>query len=284
MRDYGSMLYADYRLARRLERAEALGAAACADAEAAIRPSNGAACLSIGSARAAFHGLSSPLTQAVGLGFDGPVTPADLDKVEEFFHSRGSAAVVHLCPLADPSLADLLIQRQYRISEFNNVLVRSVRYGEMIPPAAHGITVRAARRDEAERWARQTLHGFLGREVMSEAEYAVGHALFHSAMPWMAESGAEFLGGGAFSVHEGLGCFFADATLPAARNRGVQTALIRGRLKRALERGCDLATASTQPGSVSQRNYETCGFRVMYTKLIMHLDRARSPLPVSFPD
>ena len=30
--------------------------------------------------------------------------------------------------------------------------------------------------------------------------------------------------------------------------------------------GCDLATAATLPGSVSQRNYERHGFRVAYTR------------------
>ena len=37
----------------------------------------------------------------------------------------------------------------------------------------------------------------------------------------------------------------------------------------ALAQGCDLATASTLPGSGSQRNYERLGFEVVYTRVTL---------------
>ena len=67
----------------------------------------------------------------------------------------------------------------------------------------------------------------------------------------------------------GLAILFADGTLPGARRQGLQSALIRARLHDAAARGCDLATASTLPGSLSQRNYERCGFQVVYTRAIL---------------
>jgi GNAT superfamily N-acetyltransferase len=236
-----------------------------------MRPASGAATLAVAGGFAAFHAIGSPLSQAVGLGMEGPVSSDDLDAVEEFFRSRGNSVVLHVCPLADPTLLELVSRRGYRISEFNTVLVRPMVYGEMIPSCGPGTSVRRARADEADDWARLMLHGFLGRELMSEPEYRVGSAIFHSSMAWIAESDGEALGAAAFSVHEGLACFFADSTLPPARNRGAHTALIRARLRRSQERGCDLATATTQPGSASQRNYELCGFRVAYTKAIAAL-------------
>jgi hypothetical protein len=39
----------------------------------------------------------------------------------------------------------------------------------------------------------------------------------------------------------------------------------------AAELKCDLATASTLPGSVSQRNYERHGFQMAYTKAVLVL-------------
>jgi GNAT superfamily N-acetyltransferase len=68
------------------------------------------------------------------------------------------------------------------------------------------------------------------------------------------------------AVHGGLASLFADSSMMGFRGAGLQTALIRERLRMAVEEGCDLATASTLPGSVSQRNYERNGFRVAYTK------------------
>lgn len=65
---------------------------------------------------------------------------------------------------------------------------------------------------------------------------------------------------------------FGDATLPEWRGRGVQTALLKARLERALHAGCDLAAAGASPGSGSQRNMERLGFRVAYTQVMMVFD------------
>ncbi len=62
---------------------------------------------------------------------------------------------------------------------------------------------------------------------------------------------------------------FADSTLPGHRRAGLHCELIAARLNEALARGCDLATASTLPGSGSQRNYERMGFEVAYTKVTL---------------
>ena len=69
-----------------------------------------------------------------------------------------------------------------------------------------------------------------------------------------------------------LALLFADSTLEKYRGHGLHLALIRARLKQAADMGCDLATASTAPGSTSQHNYERAGFRVVYTKLNMQRD------------
>ena len=60
---------------------------------------------------------------------------------------------------------------------------------------------------------------------------------------------------------------FGASTLPDFRNKGVQTALLRTRLKRAGEEGCDLAMSLAQPGSASQRNIVRQGFHVLYTRV-----------------
>ena len=41
------------------------------------------------------------------------------------------------------------------------------------------------------------------------------------------------------------------------------------KLNEAIAQGCDLVTASTLPGSGSQRNYERLGFVVAYTKVTL---------------
>ena len=58
--------------------------------------------------------------------------------------------------------------------------------------------------------------------------------------------------------------FGNDGTLPEARRRGWQTALIEERLQ-ALPSG-RIVTAEVAPGSGSERNYLRCGFHVAYTR------------------
>ena len=43
--------------------------------------------------------------------------------------------------------------------------------------------------------------------------------------------------------------------------------MVEARLNEGLAQGCELATASTLPGSGSQRNYERLGFEVAYTRV-----------------
>ena len=71
------------------------------------------------------------------------------------------------------------------------------------------------------------------------------------------------------AVYDGLATLFADSTIARHRRSGLHRELIAARLNEALVQGCDLATASTLPGSGSQRNYERMGFEVVYTRVTL---------------
>ena len=77
---------------------------------------------------------------------------------------------------------------------------------------------------------------------------------------------------------------FGTATLPAFRNRGVQSALIERGLHEAALAGCEYAVVSTQPASGSQRNMERRGFRLAYTKLVMMREWPELAHPVDGAD
>jgi GNAT superfamily N-acetyltransferase len=59
------------------------------------------------------------------------------------------------------------------------------------------------------------------------------------------------------------------ATLPEHRRQGVQTALLRHRLREAAARGCDIAVVTTQPGSKSQENVQKAGFSLLYARAVL---------------
>ena len=253
------MIFADAHLARRLEAAEAANARGCCAAD----PAN---VLEIAGGCAIFVGSDSPLTQAVGIGLNGPVAASEIDALESFFHTRGSSVTVDLCPHADPGFVEALAERGYRMTEFNNVLVRRLEGLEI----AFTPRIRRAVPSEADVWSYTVGHGFFELPELTTAEMDVGRAIF--AMPGalcylaVTESG-QLAGGGALAVHDCLATLFADSTIPAHRRAGLHRELIAARLNEAMARGCNLATASTLPGSGSQRNYERLGFQVAYTKV-----------------
>lgn len=215
----------------------------------------------------AFAGVGSPLTHAIGCGMTAPVTPGELDRIEQFYRDRGAPAILDICPFTHPSLIDLTGRRGYRIVEFNNVLARTIKPEDVIPPPE--LSIEVARPEDGLAWSRCLAQGFFEHDDASPDEIEIGAALFrmNRARCLFALADGERAGGGAMSFDGPLAQFFADATLVRFRKRGVQRALILERLSYAQAQGAQYACASTVPGTVSQRNYERCGFRVAYTKL-----------------
>jgi hypothetical protein len=257
-------------LAARLETAEALDAAACAEAVCGLDNETQAQVKAVAGGVLTFCGPASPMTHALALGMYGPVSEHDLDEIEDFFHSRGAPVVVDVCPHADPSLRELLVARHYRISEMNSVLVRPLHGREEFPmPEAVDVTPA----EDLDLYSRIVMTGFFGREHVTEEELRLGRTLFRMpcGTPMLAFTGGQPAGGCGMSVRNGVASFYGDGVLPHYRRAGVHTAMIAARLRRAVESACDLVTAGVVPGSASQRNYGRLGFEVAYTKVTMVL-------------
>ena len=258
------MLFADALLARRIEAAEAANARGCSTGAGGSAP----ALLEVAGGCAIFVGADSPLTQAVGIGLNGPVAEEDLAEIECFFRSRGAKVSIDLCPLADPGLTRSLAQRGYRAAEFNNVLVKRLAGSEIVLTPR----VRHATASERDLWSYTVGQGFFEQHELTTGELEVGQAIFRmpGAMCCLAVAqNGEAAGGAASAIYNGLATLFADSTIPRFRRLGLHRELIAARLNEALAQGCDMATASTLPGSASQRNYERMGFEVVYTKVTM---------------
>ena len=228
----------------------------------------GAAVLEIAGGIAVITTADSPLTHAVGIGLEGPVSAAELDRLEQFFRSRGARPSIDLCPLADQGLLPQLAERGYRLTEFNNVLARRMAGVEMV------LTPRVRRTcpGETDLWSHTVGCGFFEAAFLTTEEMDVGRAIcaMPGAQTYLASNGTGVAaGGGALAIHGGLATLFADSTLAEFRRQGIQRELIAARLNEALAESCDLAMASTLPGSISQRNYERAGFQVVYTKVTM---------------
>jgi hypothetical protein len=69
-------------------------------------------------------------------------------------------------------------------------------------------------------------------------------------------------------ITSGVLGIFGTTTLPSFRRRGAQAAVVARALRAAIGRA-DLAIATTEPGSISQRTFERLGFQVLYTRAIL---------------
>ncbi len=260
--------FVDLEFARRLEMAETT-LPECVEAIHRNKPSRPIAAETIAGGVAFFGGPAFPANQIVGMGLYGEVTPHDVDRVEQFFRSRGVPSTVVVSPLADASLLNLLGQRGYRIAEFNSVLIRRINPTEpFLLPA--GIAIERVSPETELLWRRTIAQGFHDVVPVSE-EVFDGFASLPGSLDFLAliEDKAAGGCGGRIIPEAGIATLYGTATLPEFRRRGVQSALIARRLHEAALAGCEYAVVSTQPGSGSQRNMERRGFRVAYTKVVM---------------
>ena len=260
---------ADRALARRLEAGHAHSATTSTPSVAVEEVAGG---------WAIFHKVDSPVTQAIGVGLNGAVEPAELDSLEAFFHSRGSPAILDLCTLADASVIGMIQERGYGIREISNVLVRRLDPAEEFP-ATGDIGVEPVAADEMGSWARLVLTGFAGNGDIPEEYLGLLASPGPGLEAFFGVRGAMRVATGAMDVHAGLATLFGGATLAHARGRGLQLAMIRHRLKRAAQLGCDLASASVTPGSISHRNYERAGFRLVYVRVMVYLGHSQPNVP-----
>lgn len=260
--------FLDFSLAQRLE---AMEACACRDTACTVRklhPEIAAAEESISGGWAIFTGVGSPISEARGLGMSGPVTEDDMDRLEAFYHSRGDAIRIEVCPLADTSLHQSLAKRGYRLAEFSNMLMRPIDPGEQFASNHPGVATRPVEPSEGLLWAETVGRGFAEHFPLTDELVDIMSCWAHSTIAacYLGTVEGAVAGGAALAIHDGVALFGGAATLSAFRNRGLQSALLEARLAHAAAARCDLAMTVTLPGSGSQRNCERQGFRVVYTR------------------
>jgi hypothetical protein len=192
------------------------------------------------------------------------LTARDLDAIERFFTSRGSAVFHETCPLAGAEMFAKLAERGYRPCELSTVLYQPIGPSTRLP--ASTVAVRAVLPEEV------TMYGTVSAQGWSEhpelMPYIEGFAKLslEAATCFVAELDGQPVATAALFVHDNTALLAGASTIPSGRRRGAQNALLDARLRHAVSRGCDVAMMVAAPGSASQRNAERQGFRVAYTR------------------
>lgn len=262
-------LFASHALATAIERSVARDLLLYAQKAAELEPDLDCATLSVAGGRAIWLAPNSPVNMAYGMGFAGPVSASEVKQVEEFFAERGARAAISLSPLADVSLPDVLARRGWVLTGYENVLALDL-HEFRLPELPRGVEVeRVETSDDRDVWTRVGAEAFTAPEEPGPEHMRLARVMAERRDMVLlvgTVSGAH-AGTGALWVDGDLGWLLGDATLPAWRRRGVQSALQAARCALARDAGCRYAISEALPGSVSQANQERLGFRVLYTRV-----------------
>lgn len=262
--------FSDLALARRLERAEASRNAAFVESRAELQPGLRATWTEVAGTYAMFDGVDSPLTQSFGLGLFETIGPAEMQALENFFRDRGAEVFHEVSPIADPSLLTLLNERGYQPVELTSVLIRPIAVVlDPVRPRDERIVVRGIDPGEEDLWARVAAEGWGETAELSAFVRDMGQVIARSkgSFCFLAELEGRPIAAAALGLADGVALLAGASTIPSARNRGAQLALLQARLRFAADRGCDLAMMGARPGSTSQRNAERQDFRIVYTRI-----------------
>ncbi len=211
--------FVDLEFARRLERAETI-TPDCVDVLHQHDPLLQIAAAQIGSGTAFFGGVNYPANHIVGMGLYGEVNAEDVEQVEEFFRSRGVSSTIVVSPLADLSLPSLLAPRDYRIQEFNSVLIRRIRPEEPFSPPV-GVEIEPVSVETIKPWAETIAKGFSEFGEIS-GDVFDGFGRLSRALAFVARIGDKIAGGGGGRIipEARIAALFGTATLPEFRRRG----------------------------------------------------------------
>lgn len=206
------------------------------------------------------------LNHVVGLGMDGPVDEAVLARLEAAYDEIGAAPEVDLCPHAHASALTALAARGWRTVNFSNTYALVLTGDEAAPGG--GIEMRPVE-DEAA-FIATSADGFGGpgnprpRELLEML--AVSALRRPDVLTYVAWLDGRAVGTAAMAVMGKDGHLFLASTLPEARGRGVQAAMLAARIADAAKAGAEVLSVTARPGNVSARNTERAGFALAYTK------------------
>jgi hypothetical protein len=218
-------------------------------------PDVGAQAIEVAGGVAAYCGTESPLTTVKGLG--AQIAAGDCDRVEEFFRQRSVGAVTLECaPWLSGASRELLERRGYQVRAPEHVLLLKQPVGDEAPLRVEPLP--------ANEWPAVMRRGFELPDTAAMRALVRAAARLQNAQLWGVRDHDDWVACGQSVTYDGVAIFGCDGTLPMARGRGAQRALILHRLS---EIGPEmLVTAEVAPGSISERNYLRCGFEVAYAR------------------
>lgn len=250
------------RLARRLaalHRAVGLGYAEAVAGSASMPVAGGVA---------GFFGPGWPLNRVGGLPPDAVLDDAALTEIRGFYAGHGVPAEIEADPmiLSVPGTLARLAGHGFRPVWQRTALVRRL---DAEPPRGRPDAPPVRRETDPDTFAALVARGF--SEGLPQPTSGFAHQVqaigqrMAGAVGLVAEVDGRPAAGGAMRIVDGIASLYGQSTLPEARRRGAQTAIVAESLRLAAEVGATFAAVDANPGSVSERTLLKVGFQVAWT-------------------
>jgi GNAT superfamily N-acetyltransferase len=183
-----------------------------------------------------------------------------------FYRAHGIRGRFEIGPAELTSaLAVALASERVGLERFESTLYAPIEARLAPPPSA--LEVRPSPLDELERYLEIWARGFGLPDFLWPDEKRIRAAWFTvpGFQRYVALDRGVPIACSALYVHGDVAYLCMSATLPEARGRGAQSALIARRWRDAAERGCRTVITQTAYGGTSQNNMERAGMRLAHT-------------------
>jgi GNAT superfamily N-acetyltransferase len=266
-------------LVRRVTRAWALDAATFAETLADVDPSWGSETFELAGGVVVLCGPGMYVNRAIAVGQDRPLTDAEWEELERRSAAVGVPPAIEITAATDPAVRQAAWARGYVLDDEDSALARSTDLSD-VPPPEPGYEVVPANRGLLPVWQETTACGWghttVAARRASDVFATVAAIVDGERFTLVRHAGSgRPLGCASLTIRDGVATLGGMSTLPEARGQGVQTTLIRHRLRVAAASGCDLATSTAAPDSISERNLLRHGFERVFT--IEHWVRRPEP-------
>lgn len=255
---------ADVGLVRRVTGVWARDAASFAETLVAVDDSWGSETFELAGGWVVLCGAGLYVNRAIACGQDAPLTPADWESLEARSAAVGVPAAIEVTPATHPAVREAAQARGYVRERTLSALARATDGGD-VPPPTPGFDIVAADGDLLPLWQETAASGWdyddTAARRASDVFARVAAIVDGEGFVLLRDAGSgRPLGCASLTIRDGVATLGGMSTRPAERGRGVQTALIRHRLRVAAEAGCDLATSLAAPDGPSERNLLRNGF------------------------
>ena len=242
----------------------AADATAFAEVLARHDPSWGTATFPLADGVAVLCGSGMYVNAAMAVGLDRDVSDDELDEFEARCATVGVDPAIEVSPFTRQAVTSAAIERGYLRRHSRAALRRRLDDLDQLPPPDSTLRIEPGGH-QLDVWQATSTTGW-GRDTpatrrASDAFAAAAAEVDGDGFVLARDSATgEPVACASLTVRDAIATLGGMSTVPTARGRGVQAALIHHRLRAAANAGCTLATTTAAPGSDSMRNLVRHGF------------------------